>query len=45
MFKTILRNLIANAIKYTHLGGKIKIIVEKDTKNIEELEHLLLLMR
>jgi signal transduction histidine kinase len=33
MFKTILRNLISNAIKFTNENGKIDISIEKEAKN------------
>ena len=29
MIETVLRNLVANAIKYSHNGGKIEVSVEK----------------
>jgi signal transduction histidine kinase len=35
MVKTILRNLISNAIKYSYLGGEITLIVTEKDKNIE----------
>jgi len=35
MVKTILRNLISNAIKYSYLGGEITIKVTEKDKNIE----------
>lgn len=35
MFKTILRNLISNAMKYTHQDGEIGVAVEQNTMNVE----------
>jgi len=34
MFKTILRNLISNAIKFTNKNGQINIYIEKNHKNV-----------
>ena len=34
MFKTILRNLVSNAIKFTNTGGKITINAKQNSKNI-----------
>ena len=34
MFKTILRNLVSNAIKFTNNNGRIDIYAEKDNSNI-----------
>lgn len=34
MFRTILRNLVGNAIKFTHTGGKIKISSEQKEKTV-----------
>ncbi|MEI6885462.1 MAG: PAS domain S-box protein [Bacteroidota bacterium] len=34
MIKLVLRNLVSNAIKYTHAGGKIEITVEKSTDEL-----------
>jgi len=33
MFKTVMRNLISNAIKFTHLNGQINIYAEKNRTN------------
>lgn len=35
MIDTVLRNLISNAIKYTHRGGKVKVTAITNTNNIE----------
>lgn len=35
MLKTVLRNLINNAIKFTNLGGVITILVTKETQQVE----------
>jgi signal transduction histidine kinase len=34
MFKTILRNLISNAIKFSHTNGVINVFAEKDDENV-----------
>jgi signal transduction histidine kinase len=34
MFKTVLRNLISNAIKYSNNNGQITIFAEKDNANV-----------
>lgn len=35
MIETILRNLITNAIKYTHRGGKVRITATTNNNNVE----------
>jgi signal transduction histidine kinase len=35
MIDTVLRNLISNAIKYTRMGGKVKVSAKTNTNNIE----------
>jgi len=35
MIKTVLRNLISNAIKFTNLGGNIKVLVSSTPKQVE----------
>ncbi|MBN2890597.1 MAG: PAS domain S-box protein [Bacteroidales bacterium] len=35
MFKTILRNLISNAIKFTNKNGQIRIFSERDNENVK----------
>jgi ligand-binding sensor domain-containing protein/signal transduction histidine kinase len=35
MIKTILRNLISNAIKFTHINGKVEIAASIDNKQVE----------
>jgi ligand-binding sensor domain-containing protein/signal transduction histidine kinase len=35
MLKTIMRNLISNAIKFTHKGGKVEVSATIDSKNVE----------
>jgi PAS domain S-box-containing protein len=34
MFKTIIRNLISNAIKFTNLGGRINVYAEQNTSEV-----------
>jgi signal transduction histidine kinase/ligand-binding sensor domain-containing protein len=34
MFKTVLRNLISNAIKFSHINGVITVFVEDDDENV-----------
>jgi signal transduction histidine kinase len=34
MLKTILRNLVSNAIKFSHSGSKITINAEQDSENV-----------
>jgi signal transduction histidine kinase/ligand-binding sensor domain-containing protein len=35
MIKTILRNLISNAIKFTHKNGRVEVMAAVDTKEVE----------
>ena len=35
MIKTIMRNLISNAIKFTHRNGRVEVNVKTDLKNVE----------
>ena len=35
MIKTILRNLISNAIKFTHKNGKVEVTARIDNKHVE----------
>jgi len=37
MIHTVLRNVISNAVKFTHKGGKIKVSAEKDKDHIKIL--------
>ena len=35
MIKTVLRNLISNAVKFTHKNGMVEVKARKDNKNVE----------
>lgn len=37
MLKTVLRNLVSNAIKFTEPGGRVSILAEKDSNNITKI--------
>lgn len=40
MFETIIRNLVSNAIKFTHMNGKIRVdarLIQKENKDFAEL--------